>query len=159
MEEFSAAQPPEMKRVPFLHRCLSTRSAESLHDEIGDEKDNKNDDKYETDDKNCENDENGGLPKRVTVLGTMFGKVLLPSKDNASRAVMMITMIVTLTTVVTILIVIATTMAGNALIIRMLSMGSNIATIAFWRCLSLRLQMYPFSSEHQKHNDLTILAE
>ena len=64
MEEFSAAQPPEMKRVPFLHRRLSTRSTESLHDEIGDEKDNKNDDNYETDDKNCEhdgeNDENGG---------------------------------------------------------------------------------------------------
>ena len=114
MEEFSAAQPPEMKRVPFLHRRLSTRSTESLHDEIGDEEDYKNDENYETDDKNCEhdgeNDENGGLHKRVTVLGTMFGKVLLPWKDNASRMVMMITMIVTLTTVVTILIVIATTM-------------------------------------------------
>ena len=54
------------------------------------------------------------LHKRVTVLGTMFGKVLLPSKDNASRAVMMITMIVMLTMLVTILIVITTIMGGNA---------------------------------------------
>ena len=44
-----------------------------------DEKDDEND---ETD---GENDVNGGLHKRVTVLGSIFGKVLLPLQDNAQH--------------------------------------------------------------------------
>ena len=51
----------------------------------------KTDENGETDVKNGENDENGGLHKRVTVLDSMFGKVLLPSQDNARRVMMTLT--------------------------------------------------------------------
>ena len=56
-----------------------------------DETDEKDDENDETD---GENDVNGGLHKRVTVLGTMFGKVLLPSKDNANNLIFAVSLTV-----------------------------------------------------------------